>query len=137
MNSFYEVMEYIQQLMEAKKRGEISDFKIIWDHDEEKLYADLSFKPTKVIEFINLNFIAVNTNVSFSEIVNQKDTIQTCQLLTQRKTMSKEVEKKTCPECESTYKLLYDLDLTSGYPKFCPFCSCEIYDVNKYTDEEE
>ena len=49
----------------------------------------------------------------------------------------KEVEKKTCPECESTYKLLYDLDLTSGYPKFCPFCSCEIYDVNKYTDEEE
>lgn len=75
MNSFFEVMEYIQQLMEAKKRGEISDFKIIWDHDEEKLYADLSFKPTKVIEFINLNFIAVNTNVSFSEIVNQKDTI--------------------------------------------------------------
>ena len=36
MNNFYEAMEYIQYLIEAKKRGKISDLKIIWDHDEEK-----------------------------------------------------------------------------------------------------
>jgi uncharacterized Zn-finger protein len=49
--------------------------------------------------------------------------------------MSKEVEKKTCPHCESTYKLVYDLDGTSGYPKFCPFCSGEIYDEEFEEDE--
>lgn len=46
--------------------------------------------------------------------------------------MSKEINKKTCRHCESTYKLVFDLDNTSGYPKFCPFCSSEIYD-----DEDE
>lgn len=68
MNIFYEVVEYIQQLMEAKKRGEISDLKIIWDHDGEKLYADIYFKPTKPIEYINLNCVAVNSNTTFEEI---------------------------------------------------------------------
>lgn len=51
--------------------------------------------------------------------------------------MSKEVEKKTCPHCESSYKLVYDLDSTSGYPKFCPFCSDEIYDEELTEDETE
>lgn len=46
--------------------------------------------------------------------------------------MSKEIENKECQECESSYRLVYNLDDTSGYPKFCPFCSAEIY-----TDEEE
>lgn len=50
----------------------------------------------------------------------------------------KEVEKKTCPDCESSYKLLFDLDKTSGYPKFCPFCASEIYDEDiKYGEDEE
>jgi ribosome-associated toxin RatA of RatAB toxin-antitoxin module len=42
--------------------------------------------------------------------------------------MSKEVKKHECFHCESIYKLLYDLNSTSGYPKFCPFCSAETYD---------
>jgi ribosome-associated toxin RatA of RatAB toxin-antitoxin module len=46
--------------------------------------------------------------------------------------MSKEIENKECQECESSYRLVYNLDDTSGYPKFCPFCSAEIY-----KDEEE
>jgi hypothetical protein len=52
--------------------------------------------------------------------------------------MSKEVEKRTCPECESNYKLLYDLETTSGFPRFCPFCSAESYDTDRllYDDED-
>jgi len=46
--------------------------------------------------------------------------------------MSKEIENKECTECESSYRLVYNLDDTSGYPKFCPFCCVEIY-----KDEEE
>ena len=49
----------------------------------------------------------------------------------------KEVEKKTCPDCESSYKLLFDLDKTSGYPKFCPFCASEIYDEDNNSFDEE
>jgi hypothetical protein len=36
--------------------------------------------------------------------------------------MSKEVENHLCDFCESEYKLLYNLDDTSGYSKYCPFC---------------
>lgn len=50
--------------------------------------------------------------------------------------MTREVEKKTCPHCESSYKLVYDLDETSGYPKMCPFCGSEIYD-EEYVEEDE
>ena len=46
--------------------------------------------------------------------------------------MSKEIENKECQECESSYRLVYNLDDTSGYPKFCCFCGCDIY-----KDEEE
>lgn len=49
--------------------------------------------------------------------------------------MSKEVEKKTCVHCESTYKLMFDLNETSGFPKFCPFCSSENYDVKDDFEE--
>lgn len=42
--------------------------------------------------------------------------------------MAKIIENKECRVCESKYKLVYDLDETSGYPKFCPFCGSEIYD---------
>lgn len=42
--------------------------------------------------------------------------------------MSKEIDKITCTYCESTYKLSYSLDETSGFPKFCPFCANENYE---------
>jgi hypothetical protein len=48
--------------------------------------------------------------------------------------MSREVSKVICSDCESEYKLMYDLDNTSGHPKFCPFCAAEVYDDS---DEEE
>jgi hypothetical protein len=51
--------------------------------------------------------------------------------------MSKEIENKECQECESLYRLVYNLDDTSGYPKFCPFCSAEIYSDSTETNEEE
>lgn len=47
---------------------------------------------------------------------------------------NREVELRTCPECESTYKLAYNHDETSGYSKFCPFCAA---DVNEDPVEEE
>ena len=51
----------------------------------------------------------------------------------------KEIEKRTCQYCESTYKILYSLDETSGQPKFCPICGSETYDDEdmKYGDDEE
>jgi len=50
--------------------------------------------------------------------------------------MSKEIENNTCKFCESVYKLSYDLDSTSGHPKFCPFCSEEVYDDGLHYEEE-
>jgi hypothetical protein len=50
--------------------------------------------------------------------------------------MSKEVDKKTCNDCESSYKLMYDLNTTSGYPKLCPFCGSEIYDQDEPEENE-
>lgn len=56
-----------------------------------------------------------------------------------RKGMSqKEIENKECTECESAFRLVYTLDDTSGYPKFCPFCSAEMYDdKDEELDEED
>jgi rRNA maturation endonuclease Nob1 len=42
--------------------------------------------------------------------------------------MSKDIEKKSCHYCESTYKLVYDYEETGTNPKFCPFCGEECYD---------
>jgi len=41
--------------------------------------------------------------------------------------MSKEVDKIECETCESMYKLVYDLNETSGHPKFCAFCGSDVY----------
>lgn len=49
----------------------------------------------------------------------------------------KEIENKICPECDSTYRIVYDLTETSGFIKFCPFCSSEIIDEDEDYEEEE
>lgn len=36
--------------------------------------------------------------------------------------MSKEIEKHECVVCDSSFKVVFELDKSSGYPKFCPFC---------------
>jgi hypothetical protein len=51
--------------------------------------------------------------------------------------MSKEVDKLICSYCESEYKLMYDLDNTSGHPKFCPFCASDIFEEEPETEEED
>jgi hypothetical protein len=51
--------------------------------------------------------------------------------------MSKEVNKVICNYCESEYKLMYDLDATSGHPKFCPFCASDVYDEEPEIEEDE
>jgi hypothetical protein len=52
--------------------------------------------------------------------------------------MSKEIESIVCEVCESSYKIVYDLNQTSGWAKFCPFCS-EIpeQEKTKIDDDEE
>lgn len=50
--------------------------------------------------------------------------------------MSKEVENKVCTECESTYRIVYDLTETSGFIKFCPFCSAEVNN-EEYAEEDD
>ncbi len=39
--------------------------------------------------------------------------------------MSKEVINHVCRYCESEFKLSYDPNNVSGFPKFCPFCGEE------------
>lgn len=46
--------------------------------------------------------------------------------------MSRELSITLCQVCESEFKLVFDYKLTSGEPKFCPFCSSELYDENDY-----
>jgi ribosome-associated toxin RatA of RatAB toxin-antitoxin module len=48
---------------------------------------------------------------------------------------NKEVEKIVCTVCESNYKLVYEIEETSGYSKFCPFCSSEINIEQTYDDD--
>lgn len=51
--------------------------------------------------------------------------------------MSKEIEKKTCGYCESTYKILYDFEETTGLPRYCPYCGEECYDDKEMDFEKE
>jgi len=51
--------------------------------------------------------------------------------------LSREVDKVICRDCESEYKLMYDLENTSGHPKFCPFCASEVYDDENIDEDEE
>lgn len=51
--------------------------------------------------------------------------------------MSKEVESLDCICCESQFKLVYDLNNTSGFPKFCCFCGEALEDEEDRRKEEE
>jgi rRNA maturation endonuclease Nob1 len=51
--------------------------------------------------------------------------------------MAKEIENKVCGECDSMYKLVYDLTETSGYQKFCPFCGGETNTEEPSYDEDD
>jgi hypothetical protein len=49
--------------------------------------------------------------------------------------MPKEIENKVCVECGSQFRIIFEPHRTSGYPKFCCFCSeCIIEEDN---NEEE
>jgi hypothetical protein len=50
--------------------------------------------------------------------------------------MSREVEKIYCQDCESEYKILYEPEATSGLPKFCTFCSSEVFNQEDRTAED-
>lgn len=50
---------------------------------------------------------------------------------------SKSVETKICSFCESQFKLSYDAEEVSGYPKFCPFCSESWEDSHSLYDEKD
>lgn len=51
--------------------------------------------------------------------------------------MAKEIETIVCEVCESQYKLVYDLNETSGYPKFCPFCQDTPSQLEDHIDDDE
>lgn len=63
-------------LREVQGRRGIFDFKVVADEtnntpeviDRNEFVADIFIKPTRSINFIQLNFIAVRTGVSFSEV---------------------------------------------------------------------
>lgn len=69
MTDVLTAFQYITSLYQAHARGEIKILKIVWNVDDDKLIADISFTPAKPIEHINLNFIAVKSNTSFEEVI--------------------------------------------------------------------
>jgi predicted nucleic acid-binding Zn-ribbon protein len=51
--------------------------------------------------------------------------------------MSKRIENITCPGCDSEYKITFNDISVSGLPKFCTFCSEELYlDEPEEPDDE-
>jgi hypothetical protein len=63
-------------LREIQGRRGITDFKVVSDEsnntgeviDRNEFIADIFVKPTRSINFITLNFVAVRTGVAFTEI---------------------------------------------------------------------
>ena len=63
-------------LADIKSRRGVTDFKVVCDTsnntaeviDGNRFVADIYIKPTRSINFITLNFVAVRTGVSFSEV---------------------------------------------------------------------
>ncbi len=66
-------------LREVKGRRGVYDYKVVCDEsnnpqeviDRNTLIGDIYIKPSRVINFITLNFVAVRTGVAFSEVVGQ------------------------------------------------------------------
>jgi hypothetical protein len=66
-------------LRDVQGRRGIFDFKVVCDNtnntgeiiDRNEFVGDIYIKPARSINFIQLNFIAVRTNVEFSEVVGQ------------------------------------------------------------------
>ena len=66
-------------LKQVQGRRGITDFKVICDStnntpavvDANQFVGDIYIKPARAINFIQLNFVAVRTGVSFSEIIGQ------------------------------------------------------------------
>lgn len=66
-------------LRDVKGRRGIYEFKVVCDStnnpgsviDRNEFVGDIYIKPARVINFINLNFVAVNTDVNFSEIIGK------------------------------------------------------------------
>jgi len=65
-------------LREVKSRRGITDYKVVCDTtnnppnviDRNEFRGDIFVKPTRSINFINLNFVAVGTGVQFNEVIN-------------------------------------------------------------------
>lgn len=51
--------------------------------------------------------------------------------------MTREVKNHTCLHCESSYKLMFDLNATSGFPRFCCFCGEETYNEDLVPEEDD
>ena len=66
-------------LRDVQGRRGIFDFKVVCDEtnntgeviDRNEFVGDIYIKPARSINFIQLNFVAVRTNVEFSEVVGQ------------------------------------------------------------------
>ena len=66
-------------LRDIQGRRGITDFKVVCDEtnntgeviDRNEFVGDIYVKPTRSINFIQLNFVAVRTGVDFSEIVGK------------------------------------------------------------------
>ena len=64
-------------LREIQARQGITDFKVVCDStnntgnviDQNRFIGDIYIKPARSINFIELNFVAVRTDVEFSEVV--------------------------------------------------------------------
>lgn len=68
------------KLRDVQGRRGLYDFKVVCDKtnntpvviDSEQFIGDIYLKPTKAINFIQLNFVAVRTGVAFNEIVGRQ-----------------------------------------------------------------
>jgi phage tail sheath protein FI len=76
-SQFRNIIEPFLRTIQAR-RG-ITDFAVVCDEsnntgeviDRNEFVGDIYIKPTRSINFIRLNFVAVRTNVDFSEIVGR------------------------------------------------------------------
>jgi hypothetical protein len=63
-------------LADIKSRRGLTDFKVVCDAsnntteiiDSNRFVADIYIKPSRTINFITLNFVAVRSGVAFSEV---------------------------------------------------------------------